>query len=44
VKQVQALKDVPIGLISGGWRHTIAADRNGKLYAWGWNKVGDLHS
>lgn len=38
-KQVKALEGVSIGLISGGWRHTIVADMYGKLYAWGWNKV-----
>ena len=34
-----ALEGTRIGLVSGGWRHTIAADKTGKLYAWGWNKV-----
>ena len=43
-KPVKALESTPIGLISGGWRHTIAADKSGKLYAWGWNKVGILSS
>ncbi len=38
-KAVEALKDNRIVLISGGWRHTAAADDTGKLYAWGWNKV-----
>jgi hypothetical protein len=26
-------------LISGGWRHTAAADDAGRLFTWGWNKV-----
>ena len=38
-KAVEALKDVNVTLISGGWRHTVAADDAGNLYAWGWNKV-----
>ena len=43
-KAVEALKDSRIVLISGGWRHTAAADDTGKLYAWGWNKVQKCHS
>lgn len=38
-KQVQGLKSRRITLISGGWRHTVAADDAGNLHAWGWNKV-----
>jgi alpha-tubulin suppressor-like RCC1 family protein len=38
-KAVEALRGKQIVLISGGWRHTAAADDSGKLYAWGWNKV-----
>ena len=41
-KAVDALKDVRITLISGGWRHTVAADESGHLHAWGWNKVLSL--
>jgi alpha-tubulin suppressor-like RCC1 family protein len=26
-------------IIAGGWRHTVAADADGNLYGWGWNKV-----
>ncbi|KVH87984.1 Regulator of chromosome condensation 1/beta-lactamase-inhibitor protein II [Cynara cardunculus var. scolymus] len=26
--------------ISGGWRHTMALTSDGKLFGWGWNKVG----
>ena len=25
--------------IAGGWRHSVAVDTAGSLYAWGWNKV-----
>ena len=25
--------------IAGGWRHSVAVDTAGLLYAWGWNKV-----
>lgn len=41
-KQVQGLKSRRITLISGGWRHTVAADDAGNLHAWGWNKFGQL--
>ena len=37
-KRVAAVSDV--ALVAGGWRHTLAADREGRLYASGWNKVG----
>lgn len=43
-RQVQALSSVFIKLISGGWRHTIAGDKDGQLYAWGWNKACCAHS
>lgn len=39
-KKVEALKKV--ALVAGGWRHTLAANEDGKLYAWGWNKFGQL--
>ena len=38
-KAVDALKEKRIVLVSGGWRHTAAADDAGRLYTWGWNKV-----
>lgn len=38
-KRVAALTGTRVSLICGGWRHTLAADESGKLYAWGWNKV-----
>jgi alpha-tubulin suppressor-like RCC1 family protein len=25
--------------VAGGWRHTMAVPKDGKLYGWGWNKV-----
>ena len=25
--------------VSGGWRHSMAVDSEGGLWAWGWNKV-----
>ena len=40
-KAVEALKDRRVVAIAGGWRHTAAADDAGKLYTWGWNKVGE---
>lgn len=36
---VQALADKHIVTVSGGWRHTLAADSQGVVYGWGWNKV-----
>eukprot|EP00897_Mesotaenium_endlicherianum_P004127 jgi/Mesen1/3742/ME000204S03010 len=39
---VSALKDCTIAQISGGWRHTVALDTQGTLYAWGWNKFGQV--
>lgn len=38
--KLEALKDSSISQISGGWRHTMALTSDGKLYGWGWNKVG----
>ena len=29
-----------MALVSGGWRHTLAADAEGRLFASGWNKFG----
>ncbi|KAK9788155.1 hypothetical protein WJX73_000527 [Symbiochloris irregularis] len=43
-KPVMDLDGVRITLVSGGWRHTVAADDTGCLYAWGWNKFGQLGS
>ena len=30
-----------VTLVDGGWRHTVAATTSG-VYAWGWNKFGQL--
>ncbi|KAI5083717.1 hypothetical protein GOP47_0003460 [Adiantum capillus-veneris] len=40
--QVAFLKANRIVQISGGWRHTMALDEQGKLYGWGWNKFGQV--
>jgi hypothetical protein len=37
-KRVEAVGHV--ALVAGGWRHTLAADREGRVYACGWNKFG----
>jgi len=37
---VEALAGRRVRKIAGGWRHTLAADKDGRLWAWGWNKVG----
>ncbi len=36
---LEALADHNITSIAGGWRHTLAADDQGRMYSWGWNKV-----
>lgn len=38
-KKVESLSDRKVVLIAGGWRHTMATNDLGQLYAWGWNKV-----
>lgn len=38
-KKVDSLSGRSIVLVAGGWRHTLATDDEGRLYAWGWNKV-----
>lgn len=40
--QVAALKGHRIFQVSGGWRHTMALDDEGKLFGWGWNKFGQV--
>ncbi|GAA0165556.1 guanyl-nucleotide exchange factor [Lithospermum erythrorhizon] len=39
---LDALQDELISQISGGWRHTMALGKDGKLYGWGWNKFGQV--
>ncbi|KAK9824201.1 hypothetical protein WJX72_008492 [[Myrmecia] bisecta] len=41
-KRVESLRDRQIRIVAGGWRHTVAADHNGQLHSWGWNKFGQL--
>ena len=38
-REVTALAGRSIRRIAGGWRHTLATDDQGCLWAWGWNKV-----
>jgi len=38
-KRVEALQGVNVVLMSGGWRHAVAADDQGRMYGWGWNKA-----
>ncbi|CAM6119340.1 unnamed protein product [Calypogeia fissa] len=40
--QVGALKNKRVVQISGGWRHTVALDCDGRLHGWGWNKFGQV--
>lgn len=39
-KRVEALRQQRVSLVAGGWRHTLAADSEGRLYAAGWNRFG----
>jgi hypothetical protein len=41
-KIVESLSGLRVEIIAGGWRHSMAAASDGKLYGWGWNKVRDL--
>ena len=38
-KAVAALQGKRVVLVSGGWRHTVAADETGQTFSWGWNKA-----
>lgn len=40
--KVVALEELKVKLVSGGWRHTVAVTPSGRLFAWGWNKFGQL--
>ena len=37
--RVEGLKGVNVIILSGGWRHAVAADDHGRMFGWGWNKV-----
>lgn len=39
---VSSLCGRPVLQIAGGWRHTMALDQEGNVWAWGWNKFGQL--
>ena len=41
-KKMETLKDRAVTMIAGGWRHSLASDADGQLFAWGWNKFGQL--
>jgi hypothetical protein len=41
-REVEGLRGRRISLVSGGWRHTMAADDSGAVFAWGWNKFGQV--
>lgn len=41
-QEVPALKGSRVKLVAGGWRHMLAADESGTLWAWGWGKFGQL--
>lgn len=35
-KPVPKLEGIRVRLVAGGWRHMLAADESGTLWAWGW--------
>ncbi|PSC72205.1 ultraviolet-B receptor UVR8 [Micractinium conductrix] len=39
-KRVEALRQQRVALVTGGWRHTLAADGEGRVWAAGWGKFG----
>ncbi|CAI5507255.1 unnamed protein product [Closterium sp. Naga37s-1] len=39
---VPAMQDKRIVQVSGGWRHSVALDADGVVYAWGWNRFGQV--
>ncbi|GBG86585.1 hypothetical protein CBR_g41650 [Chara braunii] len=39
---VDALTDFIISEAAGGWRHTVGLTSEGKVYAWGWNRFGQI--
>lgn len=41
-KKVEGLGDKVVALVSGGWRHTMVADAEGRVYGWGWNQYGQV--
>jgi len=41
-KVVAALKGRVVVAVSGGWRHTMASDSEGNVYACGWNQYGQV--
>ncbi len=40
--QVVDLNNVTITSVSAGWRHSLALDTNGMVWAWGYNRQGEL--
>jgi YD repeat-containing protein len=40
--EVSGLAGRCVVAIAGGWRHTMALDSEGSVWAWGWNKFGQL--
>ena len=42
-KRVEGLEGHRVTQVSGGWRHSMAVDSDGGLWAWGWNKVSGIH-
>lgn len=39
---VASMAEKTILQVSGGWRHSVALDSEGTVFAWGWNKFGQV--
>lgn len=40
--QVHNLDNVKVSTVACGWRHSVAATSDGRLFTWGWSKYGQL--
>lgn len=41
-RKLEMLQIRRTAMMAGGWRHSLAADEEGNLFSWGWNKFGQL--
>jgi alpha-tubulin suppressor-like RCC1 family protein len=39
---VHNLDNVKVSTVACGWRHSVAATSDGRLFTWGWSKYGQL--
>jgi alpha-tubulin suppressor-like RCC1 family protein len=40
--KVVGLEGVHVARVACGWRHSAAVTDNGRVFAWGWSKYGQL--